>query len=86
MARHYVHSCGTAANKYPGRVDVRFDSNPSQAFQWLSKEEAEIECSQMNGRSVKLQPSESKTALLSLFKVEETLPGKFSIYCDFIEQ
>jgi hypothetical protein len=87
MAKGYIMNLHLVKDEEDWRENVTFDSHPENAMYWGSPEEADIKCQELN-RGVKIPSAEGGFCYLNDFKIEETGPGRFSIYCEgpFIQQ
>jgi hypothetical protein len=78
----YIQSFIRAGSEDAPRHDFVFDSHPEKAMYWNSREEADIECLDLNRGGVTIQSIDGTFHVLSNFEVEETTSGEFSICCE----
>jgi hypothetical protein len=82
MLKGYIQSSVAVPVGDNWREDFKFDSHPENACYWPSFEDADVKCMELNKRGVEIPSSEGGVYWLRDFKVEETAPGQFSIYCE----
>jgi hypothetical protein len=82
MAKGYIINFVKAGTQDSPRNDIVFGSRPEDAWYWDSAERAEIDCLDLKRGGVKIQSMQGRIHLIYDFEVEETSPGKFSVFCD----
>jgi len=69
-------------------VDYWFTSEPNNAVQWETKEQADIECQILNYQRIEIPSSQGGTHVCGDFRSEKFRPGSFVAFCEapFIPQ
>jgi hypothetical protein len=87
MEKAYIMYLNAAQENDSWREDVSFDSHPENAMYWERQEDADIKCQELS-RGVVIPSSEGGIHVLRDFRIEETEPGKYSIFSEgpFVRQ
>jgi hypothetical protein len=81
MAKGYISHLRLVNEGEDWRENISFDSHPEKAIYWSSPEDADIKCQELN-RGVRIPSARGGFYYLDDFHVEETEPGRFTIYCE----
>jgi hypothetical protein len=81
MSKGYISNFKKCETEGKWFEDISFDSDPERAWNWATREGAEIDCMDLN-RGVEIPSSKGGFFMLSGFKIEERPRGEFLIFCE----
>jgi len=82
MLKGYVSNEGPQQEPEKHSMDYQFESDPTKAMFWNTKEEAEAACTIFDSRSIVIPSSEGGKYRCTNFRVEQRKPDEFIVFCE----
>jgi hypothetical protein len=83
MAQIYIKEFLSIGTEDGFKEMIRYTSAATSAWYWDSKEEAEIDCADLNSADLSIA-GQLRFHRVSDFQIAETAPKEFSIFCEVI--